>query len=235
MPFTPTQIVNMALGQLGAELTVVDLWTDQGTQAEVARTYYPLAVRKMLADFPWPFATVFAPLALAEWCFSRERKYAYAYPANCILVRRLFSWTGRNRNDDVQSRQKYKIIQTPSPDNPSQLVKVILADHPSLQVEYTADLVRAAEYPDTFAEALAFLMAFYMAPRLTGGDPYKLGPRAWESFMQALRTAEAQAGNEEVDDEPRLGQFIDERQGPWHGEGRGQEEWIALPGGTVVE
>ena len=234
MPYVPSEIVNMALGQLGTDLTVVDFTTDQSNQADVARTYYSLAVGKMLADFPWPFATVFAPLAVVDWFFSHERRFAYAYPANCVLVRRLFHPRGHDRNPDVQHRPKFKIIQTPNPSDTTQLVKVILADFPDLQAEYTADLTGPASFPDTFAEALSFLLAFYMAPRLTGGDPYKLGERALANFKQSLLTAEAQAGNEEVADEPRLGEFIDQRQGEWsHGHAIG-ESWGAAPSGFIV-
>jgi hypothetical protein len=237
MPYAPSEIVNMALGHLGSQMTVVNFWTDQSNQAKTARTYWKLALGKMLADFPWPFATVEAQLSLVEWYYSRERHFAYAYPPNCVLIRRLYSWTGHNRNDDVQSRQKYKIIEAYNPKNTTQLVKLVLADHPGLWVEYTADLEKAANFPDTFSEALSFLMAFYMAPRLTGGDPYKMGDRALMAFKQSLATAEMLAGNEEVDDEPRLGQFIDERQGPWDRDRRqgGIEEWVALPGGTPME
>lgn len=234
MSFTQNQIINMALGHLNAQMTVVDFSTDQSEQAKTASTYYNMAVGKMLDNFPWPFAAVFAPLAEITFPFSRERAYAYAYPPNCRLIRRLFNQFGYNRNDDVQSRQKFKIIQTPNPTNGNQLVKVILADHTNLQVEYTMDIIDPSLFPDSFADALSWLLAYYMAPRLTGGDPYKLGDRAAANFKTTYETACMLLGNEEVQDEPRLGEFIDQRQGPLERNANGMTNWTALPSGFTI-
>ena len=211
MALVPSEIANMALGQLGARLQVVNFDTDQSEQANCCRTYNKQAVREILEDFPWPFATIQQPLQLLELPFSREYRFAYAYPANCIVVRRLFSPRGFNRNDDVQTRQKYRIIQTANPADSSQQIKVLLADHPNLQVEFTGDDKIVADFSAGFKKALAFLLAYYMAPRLTAGDPYKLGDRARANYVQAANTAMAHAANEEVMDPQRLGEFIDTR------------------------
>ena len=56
-----------------------------------------------------------------------------------------------------------------------------------------------------------------MAPRLTGGDPYKLADRSMVMYAQAIATAATHAGNEEVDDLTRAGEFIDQRGGPLEG------------------
>lgn len=231
-----SKIASMALGQLGSKMSVVNFALDQSEEAKCVRVYYDDAVRTVLADFPWPFAAVFQKLDLVSWYFSRERHFAYLYPANCSKVVRLFAEDGRNRNDDVQSRQKYRIITTPNPGplplpgqapvpqpQPQQMVKVILADAPNLWVEFTVLDMNPADYSVDFRRALMFLLAHLMAPRLTGGDPFKMGPAALMNYQQALRTAEAHAGNEEVDDPNRAGEFMDtrddvgmhERGGPW--------------------
>src|ERR1035437_1906397 len=101
MALVPSEIVNMALGQLGNKMQVVNFATDQSEPANAARVYYAHAVREILEDFPWPFATVQAPLVQVEFPYSTERQFAYAYPQGCIIVRRLFSAFGQNRNDDV--------------------------------------------------------------------------------------------------------------------------------------
>lgn len=233
MSLVPSEIVNMALGQLGSKMSVVNFATDTSNEASCARVYYCQAVREILEDFPWPFATVQQKLNLVEWFFSRERRFAYAYPANCIIVRRLFSPLGYNRNDDVQSRQKYKIIQTQNPANPTQQVKVILADLPDLHVEFTGDDEIVSNFSAGFKAALSFKLAAYMAPRLTGGDPYKLGDRALALYKQALATAETHAGNEQIDDDPRLGEFIDQR-GPFGGP-NSWSPWSPYPVGTDIE
>ena len=82
---------------------------------------------------------------------------------------------------------------------------------------------------------LEFLLAWRMAPRLTGGgDPYKLGEQAKANFIQARKTAEAIDGNEEVPDDQRLGEFIDQRGGTNFRRSKGVE-WQAFPSGIVIE
>jgi hypothetical protein len=214
-------------------MTVVNFLTDQSEQAKCVRTYYDQAVRVLLADFPWPFATVQQKLNLVENFYSAERQFAYAYPVNCIKVRRLYSPFGYNRNDDVQSKQKYKIVQTPSPDNQGQMIKVILADCPNLWVEFTGNDTVVSDYSEVFVECLEYLLAWKMAPRLTGGDPYQLGEKAKNNFIQTRKTAETIDGNEEVPDDQRLGEFIDQRGGTIAR--LMADGWQAFPSGFSIE
>jgi hypothetical protein len=244
-----SEIANMAISQLGAKMSVTNFVLDQSNEAKAVRVYYDDAVRGVLADAPWPFASVFQKLNLVSWFFSHERQFAYLYPTNCSKIVRLFSPRGYNRNDDVQSRQKTKIIRaanpgpityidgipqppTPQP-QPQQFVKLILADEPDLWCEYTQLDMNAADYDADFRMALAFKLAWLMAPRLTGGDPFKFGAAAQANYFQALRTAAAHALNEENDDEVRAGEFIDERMGG-DGHHRGAGPWQAFPTSTFV-
>ena len=269
MSLVPSEIVNMALSALGSDLSVVNFDKDTSNEAKCARVFYGQAVREVLEDFPWPFACVQEKLALAEWFYSAERRFAYLYPSNCVIIRRLFSTFGQNRNDDAQSRLKYKIVHAPAPDSglpnmllpppplsvPAlpppppfpprlpfqqppqgvQMVKLILADFPELLVEYTGDDMVVSDYSPYFKRALSYKLAAYMAPRLTGGDPYKLADRSMAMYVQAIATAATHAGNEEVDDLTRAGEFIDQRGGPLEGGHMGAFGWRAYPSSSNVE
>jgi len=55
-------------------------------------------------------------------------------------------------------------------------------------------------FPPDFAEAVSLLLAAYLAPTLTGGDPQKLGGRALQLYEWAIARAKANARNEQQDD-----------------------------------
>jgi hypothetical protein len=56
-------------------------------------------------------------------------------------------------------------------------------------------------YPPDFVMAFSFYLAFLGAPRLTGGDPFKLGGRALQLFAAELSNAAQQGFSEERPDE----------------------------------
>lgn len=98
-----------------------------------------------------------------------------------------------------------------APGGPAPTVKAILADHENLCAEFTADDTVVNDFPGDFKAALIFKLAFYMAPSLTGGDPYKVGERAMMMYNQVVQTAAMHAFNEETQDQQRPGEFIDVR------------------------
>ena len=228
-----SEIARMALAHLGVQKSIVDINTDNSNEARACKIYYDQAVREILEDFPWPFATILMPLALVENFASPEYKNGYGYPSNCMIVRRLFSQHGANKNDDVQSRVVYRIVQVASPTNSTQQIKVILCDHDLMWVEYTANDTTVSDWSATFVAALSYRLAAYIAPMVAGGDPFKLGDKAMMNYIQSLRTAETHAANEEVMPPQRLGEFIDSRQGA--GNGLLSGAWQAYPSGIIVQ
>lgn len=252
----PGDIVNRAAKQLGNSMTVVNFQADQGLVASTARVYYESALKEILRDFDWPFAKVQEQMILLSEHYSLERRFAYLYPPNCIYIQRLFSPWGFDRNPDVETAEKFVTltIQNPTdgvpvpgfgqgpvpvfpfqgppagpppPGGPRQMVKAILADKPNLWIEYTGNNQVVADYPDDFIAAFVFKLAFYMAPALTGGDPYKLGARAQAEYNQMVQTAAMHAFNEQEQDPTPLGEFMRVRRemGP-HGQ-------HGLPGNSV--
>ena len=97
------------------------------------------------------------------------------------------------------------------PGGPRPTVKAILADHEYLCAEFTGDTSVVNDFPQDFQAAFVFKLAFYMAPSLTNGDPYKVGERALMMYTQLVATASMHAYNEENQDPQRLGEFIDTR------------------------
>lgn len=187
-----TEICNLALSHLGVGKEISDLETDRSEEASACRRFYDSTVEKALADFPWPFATRFATLALVEEDPTDEWAYSYRYPSDCLKIRRILSGA---RQDSLGSRVAYRIASDASG-------KLIFTDQDDAQVEYTVALTDSALFDSQFIEALSYYMAFQIAPRVTAGDPFKLGERAYQLYVAMLQRAQASSLREQQDDFP---------------------------------
>jgi hypothetical protein len=199
---TSTEICNLALGHLAVGKEISNLETDQTPQAIACRRFYETALKKTLRSFAWPFATVYEPLALVEENPTEEWDYSYRYPTNCLFLRRVLSGT---RNDTRQSRIPYKVGK----DSQGRL---IYTDKDEAEIEYTQYTEDNTLYPDDFVLALSFCIAMYVAPSVTGGDPFKLGERAEQMFRVAISEAMGTSFGEEQSEEEPLSEFTRARE-----------------------
>jgi hypothetical protein len=202
---TETEIANLALSHLGIGKEIANLETEKSQEATACRRFYPTCRDAVLRDFPWPFATKFAILALVadpptetlEWAFS------YRYPTDCLTIRRIQTGV---RQDNQDTRIRFKLGR----DDQGQLV---YCDESLAKVEYTFREEDPQRYPADFQLAMSFRLAAYVAPRLTGGDPFKLGERAAKFYQYEIGGAQASAGNELVPDSLPDAEIIRTRDG----------------------
>jgi hypothetical protein len=81
------------------------------------------------------------------------------------------------------------------------------------QVEYVQDVTDLTLPSALFIEAYALLLASRIAPRVTGGDPYKLGPLAYQKYQQKIHEAQNNSLNEEQVDVQPESEFVRARTG----------------------
>ena len=197
-----TEIANLALSHLGMGVEIASLDTEKSAEAMACRRFYDTARQEVLRDFAWPFATAFATLGLLGSSPTEEWAYSYGYPSDCLEFRRIVSGT---RNDTHQSRIPYRIVYGAS-------ARAIYCDRANAQAEYTADVSETGRYPADFVNALALRLAVYVAPRLTAGDPFKVGARAAQLYSMAITKAQANAANEEQVENLPESEFIRARE-----------------------
>lgn len=195
---TQTEIANIALTHIGVGKEIGNLETEKSEEAEACRRMFDLALDETLRGFAWPFATRFVTLALVADNPTTEWAKSYRYPSDCLLLRRLLSGA---RTDTRQSRVPYRV----SGDAQG---KLILTDISDAVLEYTVRVTNTETLSPDFTNAIAALLAFYIAPRLTGGDPFKLGQRAYEIWRLAIANAAAMSVNEEQPDEEPDSEFV---------------------------
>lgn len=197
-----TEIFNMALSHLAVGKEVSNLETEQSEEARVGRRFYDTALRATLSDFNWPFATRIVALALIEEEPNSEWAFSYRYPSDCLNIRRVLSGI---RNDNRQTRAPYKMAGDDTG-------TIIFMDEEDAQIEYTKYIDNPLIYPADFTLALSYYLAAMAAPRLTGGDQFKLGDKALRMYAGELRRAEARAGNEEQAEEEPESEFVRARE-----------------------
>lgn len=193
-------IVNLALSHLASDKGIATL-TEASKEAVTARVFYDIARDATLRGFPWPFATKFAVLSLVSTEPTTEWAYSYRYPSDCLRLHRILSGI---RNDDRQSRVSYRMVG----DSVGQL---IYTDEQDAEIEYTTKNDNVASYPADFELAFSLYLAVLMAPRLTAGDQFKLGEKAFKQYKYQLSIAAAAAVNEEQVDEIPQAEWIRDR------------------------
>lgn len=220
-------ICNMALSHLSIGKVIASI-TEKSAEARACSAFYDQAKDEVLRDFAWPFATRTVTLALVAPQPTPEWAYSYRYPSDCLAARRLLNGSQSaspfpagfsapttapapmGRVMTAQSRIPFRIqsddagllIYTDiAPSAPIAATASALAQPGLPQLEYTIEADDPTRYPSDFSQAVAFLLASYIAPRVTGGDKFKLGQRALQLYQWAMPRASANAGNEEQADQ----------------------------------
>jgi hypothetical protein len=197
-----TSICNLALSHLAIGKGITNIETDRNEEALASKSFYDIALQKVLRDGSWYFATRFIALSLIETNPNDEWSYSYRYPNNCLRLMRILSGT---RNDTRQSAVPYKI----SSDNNG---RIILTDKQNAEIEYIHEITDIRSFPPDFIIALSYLLAFYISPRITGGDKFGLGERAFKLYEYEINKAIANEKNEQQDEEEPQSEFIRARE-----------------------
>jgi hypothetical protein len=183
-------ICNMALSHLGIAEEIANLETDTGEEAIACRQFYETARDVTLKAFTWPFATRIVALGLIEEDPTPDWYYSYRYPSSALYLWKMASDT---ETLDPQVKIPYKVIGDDSG-------RIILTNLEDASVEYVSRVENPILYTPDFVEAMSYRLAAYIAPRLTAGDPFKLGEKALQMYVGTVREAKAQNANEEVRD-----------------------------------
>lgn len=188
-----TEIANMALSHLGIGKEISNLDDEKSQEARACRRFFNSVRDVVLRDFDWAFASKIVALALIEEDPNSEWAYSYRLPSDCIAPRRILSGT---RTDTNSSEIAYLRGQ----DDDGQL---IYTDEPEAYLEYTKRETRVQFYPSDFGIAMSLRLAAYIAPQLTGGDPFKVGARAMQFYTSyEIPKAQANSLNEQRPDQP---------------------------------
>lgn len=200
---TKTEICNLAISHDGISSPIANIETDKSEEADACRTFYDISRDETFRDFSWPFATKFSALGLVESSPNNDWAFSYRYPSEATYLHKILSGI---RNDSRQTRVSYEL----GSDDTSAL---IFTDMENACIKYTKKISDESLYPPDFVIALSFLLAFYIAPRITAGDQFGLSNRAIQSYANSINKARRTAFAEQQDDEEVESEFIRSREG----------------------
>lgn len=193
-----TNICNMALSHLGISSEIQSLDTDRSQEGSACRQFFDTARKTVLRDFAWPFAKKMIALGLVANQPNQFWAYSYQYPSDCLHFLRVMSCI---YTDTRQSRVPYEIVYGTAGQE-------IWTNQDTASGEYTVDVIDTSRFPPDFIIPLSLRLAGYISPRLTAGDPYKLGQRAMQLYDLEIARARASAVNEVQESEDPDSEFI---------------------------
>lgn len=203
MGVSTTRLCNMALSHLGSGKEIGNVDTERSEEARACRIFLEQAVKQTLRDYGWPFAAKIVALGLVSNNPTPNWAYAYQYPADCLQFKKIESGL---ENDSRYTRVPMKIVSGASG-------RLILSNQNNAVGEYTFDAQDSNLWPEDFVMAVSFRLAVYIAPRVTGGDPFKMGPQCAQYYLEEIGKAQATSSNEEQVEQDPDSEFIQVRDG----------------------
>ena len=180
-------ICNLALARLGDDATVASVNPPEGSaQAEHCARFYPIARDSLLELHDWKFATRRAPLALltetaVPWA------YAYAQPAQTIRIVSVLP----------PSAKSYAESEPYEMETANDGTVVLLTNVANAVARYTVRVTDPTRFSPLFTDALATLLASYLAGPVIKGDAGKAEARAQlQHFRLQLAAAKVSDANQ---------------------------------------
>lgn len=172
---TKITIVNKALAHI--KVQGIASLSEQSEAARKANLFYDCARKSALRACDWRFATVKKPLVLlgsvdqalaypddsSKQDVIPQWSYTYAYPVQCVRVRKVFNgqcntdvtpWNDRTILDRTGKVNLFEICRSPITD-----VIAIGCNLPSAWVEITKDITDESQFDDMFQDALSWALA----------------------------------------------------------------------------
>ena len=150
------EICNIALNHLGTK-TIASI--NENTEQAVRCNLVWNSIRDtVLRDHPWGFARTVETLSLLSDESIPGWDYLYAYPTNCIKIRKIYA----DPNDYNPLPTEYREFKSPDTNQKSLATNITPA-----YCEYTYKVTDTTQYDSKFVEAFGYRLAAELAKVLT--------------------------------------------------------------------
>ena len=156
-------ICNIALSRVGDNASVSSIDPPDGSaQAEACARFYPVALSSCLDMHNWSFATKRAELSeLADGLVEKGPwKHAFALPADC---KRVIDIMDTECPKIRTHKHDFEVVG-------ADFGSVILTNVPTPIVRYVMSDPKPSQFSGLFTDALAWLLASYLAGEIIRGD-----------------------------------------------------------------
>ena len=174
MSFSKTKIFNIALQNLGVSANIQNN-NQNDVRTNLLNNYYEMARDTVLEMHEWSFASAFRTLSTAiNDSQDPNFQFAFTYPNDCISPRAII-------NPDDKKEKKFGLSIN---DNGE---KLILTNFNPCILRYTKRIENETLFTATFANCLAFYLAYVSAQAVTGSANKK--NTNFQDFQILLRKA----------------------------------------------
>ena len=223
---TPTDVLNLALVEIGSRVLITNLATDTSAQGITSRILYPAKMTALLRAANWDFArgqetlTVWKAAVINGVTSSNPPPqpwlYSYLYPPDVIKARFVLPTIpvqppGVPLTSAPNNIARVPPVPTGIPfvpgtdvDPNNNPIRVILTNLPNAQLIYTKDL---SQLPDTWdplflSAATAFLASYLIQANARNGAQYQAQVAACSSILDMARIANGNEGINNTDHTP---------------------------------
>ena len=182
-----TTIANLALGHLSNSEQIANVESESSAAARACNAFYDIVIKRVFVEARWPFAQKTVTLGLVEESPNQQWAYSYQYPNDCLEINEFVSGAFDTR---------FTSYDVPHTLGSSAQGTLIYLNLPQATITYTSYVQNVDRYPADFMLAASLLLAFFISPRVTAGDPFKLGERALKLYEYEISKARARAINE---------------------------------------
>lgn len=177
-------ICNIALTRAGC--TTISSLDEATNEARQCKLEYESIRDQVLRAYPWSSATKIVALALTNekipgW------QYAYSYPADCLLMRKVYSaehaYIYSSGSDHLclhDIDNKRKVIMTSSG-------RVVLSNIDSAYAEYTFRNTNTESYDPELINSIAWALSYAISVSLTGNK--ELREHLYKLYVESVQSA----------------------------------------------
>lgn len=189
------QICNMALSHIGASARVSSISPPDGSvEAGHCATFYDLARTALIEPGNWRFTLARKTLSLLATNPSAVWAYAYALPSDCLSPRRILRAVDGLTvftQDDVPFQPTDRGGATFDVEGGT-----LYTNEPEATLLYVRDVTDSNKFTPSFASALSFMLAGYLAgPIVKGNEGARLGEAMRQRAVQEAMTSATASAN----------------------------------------
>lgn len=191
VPYTKTEITNIALGHFGAD-GIDNIDTDESLAGKAARTFFDVSLQAFVRAHDWAWARRRVVLGLVLAAPSVEWGYAHRLPVDLLAPRRIVSGT-RIDNDDTEI--EYELGTDVGGG-------LLYSDLENPELVYTVMPADVSAIPADVVIAYSFKLAQLLAGRIVREDPFEIVRRMEREYEMALDKAMVAALKDEKRGQP---------------------------------
>lgn len=180
-------ICNLALSHIGENPSIVSVSPDEESEeAKACIAFYGIAKLKLLEDHDWSFATKYAKLSQLLMTDTHGYKAGYAVPSDCLRIQNLRD--ARVQESVFKYDTDFIVVNEDSR-------KILLTNCANPKISYTSSEVSEALFSPGFTDALAWLLASYVAgERIKGKEGASFARDCQQQYAAALSRAKTLDG-----------------------------------------